>query len=513
MIPITVVLLLLLGVFIAVQIGSDNVIGVLVPVIIIAGLVYVVFLSRFTWQISLFFCYLALSFRPLGFAFSATEITCGLGALLAVITFWQKRSLKRTGVLRHHSFNLLRLLLLIWIVYVTLHMIYNIKNPFRPGEFALTNALKSYFEPFAPAVMLLYFSGNPAGIQARGNVLRTLGKIMFVTLVFSLAVNCYGILGHRSLIDPDNENSDFGTILFIPGINAMDNPFILRTLGPAAILLGAIAWYLGSRTTGVSRLLSISLISLGFLGTILSGGRATIEISVTLVVAMLVLRKQILSLVLLLAAAGFFILSANVASDWINRNAPALIARPLQLVMVTKNKEAFESIQSSTRWREELFDMTIAEWRSNPRIFWFGRATYGFGVSDLIAQQIKGGYESGKESSLRRGATHNLISDLLIAYGLVGCILYYCVILAIIRFLWTVYRSPEVPQLATQLSLFCFLSSIGYLVYATVGGGYYPIDAVWLLLVLIAVLYRHRPIKAAEEPAIGSIELLESRAA
>lgn len=513
MIPITVVLFLLLGIFMAVQIGSDNVIGLLVPVIIIAGLVYVVFLSRFTWQISLFFCYLALSFRPLGFEFSATEITCGLGLVLAAVTFWQKRPLKRTGILRHNSLKLLRLLLLLWIVYVAVHMIYNIRNPVRPSEFALTNALKSYFETFAPVVMLLYFSGNPAGIQAKGKILRTVAKIMFITLVFNLAVNFYGILGHRSLIDPDKENSDFGTILFIPGINAMDNPFVLRTLGPTAVLLGAAAWCLGSRKTGVSRFLSISLISMGFLASLLGGGRATIEIAGALVAAMLLLRKQILSLVLFLIGAGFFILFANVASDWINHKAPVLIARPLQLVMVTKNKEAFGSIQSSTHWREELFNMTIAEWRSSPRIFWFGRATYGFGVSDLIARQISGGYESGKESSLRRGATHSLVGDLLIAYGLVGCILYYCVILAIIRFLWTVYRSPEVPQLATQLSFFCLLSSIGHLVYATVGGGYYPIDAVWLLIVLIAVLYRHRPVKTVEEPAIGAVELLESRAA
>jgi O-antigen ligase len=244
------------------------------------------------------------------------------------------------------------------------------------------------------------------------------------------------------------------------------------------------------------------MLAVGLVGSLLSSGRAAVIIALLLVLATLLLRKQIGAFLIILILSASFVLFVNFFSDLINHKAPVAISRPLQWVMVVnKNKEAEASIESSSRWRQELFKMAIAEWRSNPRIFWFGRATYAYGVDDYLTMRISGGFEGGMESSLRRGATHNLLTDLLVTYGLIGCILYYCPVIAIILFLWAVYRSADIPPVVKPLSLLCLMASLEYVVYASVGGGFYPTEQAWLLIVLLAVLYRYRPAELHQEPA------------
>jgi len=450
-------------------------------------ILYVAFLQHYTWEIALLICYLGILFRPIGFDFGPIELTCGLGGLLAVMTFWQKLPQRAEGVLQDRRFKLIKTLLFFWILYATIHMIYNIYFPFKPAEFALKNSLKSYFATLGPPALLWYFAVHPATIRIRGNVPKMLAYLLVIGVTFNLALSVYGIATHHNLADPDA--IDYRPSLWISGINARENPYMLRTLGPAAILLGATTFSLGRGATRVSGKLSFILILLGSVGSLLSGGRAAVTISLILVLITVLLTRRLRAFWTILAVAGFLVLVVNVFSSWINREAPVPLLRPLQWVMLNKNELALNSIESSSRWREELFQMAIEEWKSDPRIFWFGRATYGFGVNDTFAYQISGGFRAAQESSLRRGATHNLVTDLLITYGLVGCILYYCLMFAIIRFLWYVYRSGRAPAAVQPIALFCLITYVSYLLIATVGGGTFPPETIWLLILLITALH------------------------
>jgi len=459
-------------------------------VVVVATIMYVAFLQHFTWQTALLVCYAGIFFRPVGFDFGPTEVTCGLGFVVALLTAWQKRSQRRTGMLQHRSFEIFRSLLFLSILYMSIHMIYNICFPFKPAEFALKNALKSYFASLGPALLLWYFSGHPASIRIKGNIMRTLALLLLAGLVFNLATTTYGIITHHNVTDPDA--IDHTPSFFIPGLNMRDNPYILRALGPAAILLGATTLSLGRRATGVSKTLSSLLVLLGSVGSLLSGGRAAVTTSIFLVLGTLFLTKRFRACWTILLLSGFFILFANVFSDWVNRTAPVPLLRPLQWVMVKKDLTASGSIESSSRWRQELFQMAIREWQSDPRIFWFGRATYGFGVSDFVAYQVSGGYKSIMESSLRRGATHNLLGDLLVTYGLIGCLIYYSLMLGIIRFLWSTYRSSITPEPLRPLALYSLITFVSYLAIATVAGGLFLPETIWLLILLIAALYHYQ---------------------
>lgn len=476
-----------LAAYLGLQIAQESYITGVYIAAIIGLFVYVSQLQKYTWQIALLICYVGLQYRPFGFDFGPTEVTCGLAALLILVTWWQKRGIKKTGVLKLRRFSALRFLLLLWVVYVLIHMWYNIHSPLRPGEFLLKNALKTYFAGLMPLAMLLYFSGNPSAIRVKGNVTRTLVILLLIGVSVNLAITLAGIVMHRNMAYPDVRSGQF---FLIPVLNAYDNPYMLRTLGPTAVLFGAIALRSANYPTGVSRGLSGLLVSLGGVGSLVSGGRAAAVTSICFVLLMLLITKQIRAFLLILMFSGLIVLFANLFSGWINHNAPVAVARPLQWVMVHKNAEAEDSIESSSLWRQELFDKAIREWRSDPRIFWFGRATYGFGVSDFVATEVSGGWEAVMESSLRRGATHNLLTDLLVTYGLIGCILYYSVMAIIIYCVWAVYRSSNVVGNLRPLALFCVIRFVAYPVVATVGGGVYTAEDIWLLVLLIATLNR-----------------------
>lgn len=496
-IPIALALGLLGAIVLGFQIGSGELDLLLLITAAILLTAHIIYFSRFTWQIALLLCYSGFTYRPVGFEFSGLELTCGLGALLAGITFWQKRPSQRTGVLEHRSFNLLRFFLLLWIVYVVIHLFYNASSPYRPADFALKNALKSYFAPLAPAVLLWYFSGSPTAIRVHGNLVRIVALLMLVGLALNLLVATYSLLFNPYMLDPEAIGSGY----LIPFINARPNPYTLRGIAPSAVLLGAIGLSLGPRKAGISRFLSLALIFLGFCGAAMSGGRATLLAAVLCVGTTLLLRRQIFALCLILILSGFFALVVNLSSGWIHHELPLVMARPLQLVMLEKEREAYATIESSTQWRWELFQMALTEWRSNRRIFWFGRATYGYGVNDYVAQEIRGGFEAKKVTSLRRGATHNLLTDLLVAFGLVGCILYYALVIAIIRFFWMIYRTRDLPPGVLALSLMGFVASATYLAIATVGGGFFSVEMIWILIVIIATLYRHRPKEVTDRRA------------
>ena len=208
-----------------------------------------------------------------------------------------------------------------------------------------------------------------------------------------------------------------------------------------------------------------------------------------------------LSILAMLAVIGAAV--ANLSSDWINTKANPYVQRSLQSILLHKKGEAIESIESSSRWRKELFNRAMDEWRSDKRIFWTGRATFGFGTADQTALLISGGYEAVIQSSLRRGATHNLISDLLVAYGVIGLILYLTVCAALGRFLWYVYRLRNLTAPAANLTLVTLVGSGSWFFYALLAGTFYPAEFVWFTVLLVTASYSGVAFEERRKPALA----------
>ena len=474
---LAVVLGLLFAIFMGVTIGESDIRTVLFVALGLGAVCFAIGLYRYAWHISLFVIFSNFIYRPFGFAFGSTEIACGLGVGVIALFIWQHRPHQSSELLSRPAFRFVQRLLFVWLAYVLLHMIYNIKVPHRPAEFALNNAIKSYFAFSMPYFLLFYFSRSSAGIVVRGNFFWRIAQICFAGLLLNLGLRLWEIYQGTEYV-------------FIPVINAIDNLYTLRAVGPLAMLVGTAGLCVRNSVGHAPgrRLVLWLLVVLGAFGTLLSGGRAAILTGILFAGTVLLLRRRITPLLVLGAVGLLGVVLINVMSGWINTRGNPFLQRSVQWAMLEKSPEAEESIQSSSRWRGELFWLALEEWRSSPRIIFFGRATYGYGSADELARTRVGGYQALMQTSLRRGATHNLITDLLIAYGLVGCLIYLTLFLGIIRFLWKLRRARELSEPATTLTLVCLVAAIYSFGIGLVAGGIYPIEQVWFLIVLITAI-------------------------
>ena len=118
-------------------------------------------------------------------------------------------------------------------------------------------------------------------------------------------------------------------------------------------------------------------------------------------------------------------------------------------------------------------------------IFWFGRGTYKYTDEDRVAIEANE-YEGLMDASLRRGATHNLVSDLLIAYGLVGLVLYFVVCVAVIRLAFEFARDRALPEEVTDFGIICTAAAIFTVVYGVIAGAFLPDYQAWFVIITIS---------------------------
>jgi len=242
----------------------------------------------------------------------------------------------------------------------------------------------------------------------------------------------------------------------------------------------------------------------------LGGGRATLLFVLLMSLILLIIRRQTVLILSILAFLALAIAGVNMFRDPLER-APVLVQRSLNWAMVDKFDSSSASIDGSTEWRMSLFDMAIDEWRSDPRIFWFGRATFSYTNTDVLALEMDP--SASMKISLRRGATHNLITDLLVTFGITGLVIYFVLYFTLLWFLFQMYRASAADELARLLS-FVLLVSVGFsFVYGIIAGATFPMVAVWLYVMLISyvrsaprvAVSSGSPLAVAATPPIGGL--------
>jgi uncharacterized membrane protein YidH (DUF202 family) len=223
-------------------------------------------------------------------------------------------------------------------------------------------------------------------------------------------------------------------------------------------------------------------------GALVSGGRVTILFGFAMVCLVLLFRRKIGLVAIAFGLGLVALVAAQFMADWINRESNPYLQRSVQVFLVEKGA-GVGSIEASTNFRWELAQRALTEWQSSPRIFWFGRSTYGFGAQDERSILMFGGYEAAMRTALRRGATHNLLTDLLVIYGLVGCVLYLVAYFSFMRFLWVLRTREGLSDTGRDLALICALLSLLNLVLELVGAGSARVELIWMSIVLIAACY------------------------
>jgi O-antigen ligase len=437
------------------------------------AVLFVLHLYRYFWQMSLFLILFNFIYRPFGFAFGGLELSVAAGTAVLAMFVWRKRVTPKSDIPAAQSLALVEFIVAAWLLYSVLHFAHTLRDPFSPADFSLGNVAKTYFGYSAPLFLFLCFSRAPGAVDTGPHFFTTISRICLVALLINCALRLYQI----------RSGTEF---LYIPWIEAIDNRYTLRTVGPLAALLGAVGltrhrW--GEHSVGARAMFCVLIVG-GVAGSVVSGGRASLVMSICFIAATLFLRRKffLLFIALILAASGIGF--ANLFASEINTGAHPMVQRSLQWVLLEKGNEASHSIESSSRWRAELADRAFDEWRSHPRIFWFGRATYSYTSDDETAIFMLGGYEAIMQSALRRGATHNLITDLLITFGLIGCVIYLLMYFAIILYLWQLHRSRNLNEEAGNLGLVSFVAVMVTLLSGLVAGSSLAPELAWFIIIL-----------------------------
>jgi hypothetical protein len=500
-IPIAIAAGLAVGVALAVAVGSGE-FGTLRRVFLFGVFLSVMlFGQHHAWRAALAVCLIDFFYLGLGFSMWNTEQTGILAVLIILVTWWRKERIRRPAIMETMVFGVFNLALLGWLIYVFAHSVYNVMDPYNPVEFAFKNFIKVVVQFTGPLLLLFYFMHRPTGIVVDKRVLVHITAIGLLAVTINLGTRFWEI--STGALEPGNQIEGETPYFSIPSLEIMANYYALRNLTPVlgvfCIVLLNGKWFV--RQSFLVRGGIWALYFLSFLGAVLSGGRATVIFLFALSLGVLWLRHYYQLVFGLVGAAMVFVLALNLVPN-VLEPLPMIVQRSLQsVVFTTESVQAKASIDSSSEWRIELVKRALDQWRGDSRVFWFGRGTYKFGADDYRAMKRDAG-SGAMEVALRRGATHSLVSDLLLVFGLVGFVIYMTMNITLLMVLWRLWKNPETDEIARSLTLVCFVFGGFSLVYGIVGGGSVPLALAWLLVVLFGYLYRMEAQKETPPPKV-----------
>jgi O-antigen ligase len=188
----------------------------------------------------------------------------------------------------------------------------------------------------------------------------------------------------------------------------------------------------------------------------------------------LIIRKHIAAVAVIFLLFVFLIVGARIAYETDRNYVPFGLQRSLAIIPGMDMPEAKGDIDSSTDYRWTLAMLTFTEWSSNSRKFFVGRGVHAFTDRDLLVLKY-GDVYSKMNFAVRRGATHNIVTDLLITVGLLGTILYVLVFIGFILSILKILRLAKDSKNITCDTLFvCLLFSVSMIpIYILGGGGVY----------------------------------------
>jgi hypothetical protein len=462
---------------------------------------------------------LDLSMAPAGFRLSAME-QMGIVAAVCWGLVWWQRNLNPSPVLEFTKvagYDLFQKTVLISVAYALIHFAANAYSPYEYLAFGWRGASKAYAQVFGAFLMVV--------LLIKGRLLFPINakRSKALLALFAAALTVTVLLGVvRAIMIGPSLNLDFAVqqpgelerVFLLPGLNAEDSAFTLRILGPAAVLVGSIFFL--SRPANLSPALPLYIVTLGLIGSAVSGGRAALVFSGAFVVAAMIRsRKVVLAFgvgaLLTIAVAALLVIPVSALKE-----APHSVQRSVGWLRPDLQTAATDNIQGSTDWRWRLFLSAWEHYRTGGvRMILFGRSVGQMDSSDSLITFITD-EKANTEFAIRRVVTHNGLTDLLLGWGLVGYALVVVISLSccVMLFAYTAKFSPRSYGSCWTFAAAMFLSF--WLVYTHIGGSFvWPMAIVLILTALSqtdgllaetgrSVVTRRSPAKPFAEPALAA---------
>jgi hypothetical protein len=439
---------------------------------------------------------LDLWMAPTGFKIGPLEQIGIVAAFAWLLVCWRRNfnPLAPTAFMELKSWRLFQNTVLVAAAYAGAHFVYNMMDPYDELAFGWKGATKAYAQTFGAFLMIVFLARSRLlfPITPKGSV--TILWLFLFALVVSVGIG----VARAIAIGPEQETglsleqkSEVMRLFLIPGLKAHDNLYTLRQLGPAAVLIGSIFFF--SRPAHLGPFLPIAITAFGFLGCLVSAGRASLVFAaVFLVLVMFRARRGPLAFgvagVVAVIGAFILILPASVL-----RETPWHVQRSVGWFRPDLRTQATEGIEGSSDMRWRYFQFAWEHYISgDARMILFGRSVgqmdsvdaLSFALYNEIAQM---------EFAVRRLATHNGLTDFLLGWGLLGYLLIAAMCLCCIFLLFN-YSQLFLRNTHGD----CWLFSAGtflcfWLIYTHLGGGFPWAIAITLVLVALAQTGGHKP--------------------
>jgi hypothetical protein len=476
---LVIVISLIVSLYIGAKVAEGNYFNLGLCSALVIGAFYALFINKYWIFISLAITSFGFRIQPIGPALDPEHLAVLLGAGFIFSNFWKKTNRAPNELLISRAFILFNKAFVIFTLYLLIHAYVTYYYPSPEIVVAFGNLAKQYFSFWAVFAIVWTTNRFVRFIPPIRKPHTWIGIIFLFAISFNIILRAYSSfvigVGEKDLVTGEMLSP---SVLFIPVLNLTDNIFALRGLSPLVALFGIAM--LTSRnknlTNGTQKFLWILLLVLGIIGSVLSMGRATMVITAFLVILCLLIRKHIAAVAVIFLLFVFLIVGARIAYETDEDYVPFGLQRSLAMIPGMDMPEAKGDIDASSNWRWLLATRAFDEWKSNSRKFFIGRGVHAFTERDIMAVKLEG-YFGAMEVSLRRGATHNIVTDLLITVGLLGTILYIFVFVGFIVSIIKILKLAKDSKNITYDTLFvCLLFSVSMIpIYIIGGGGVYNI--------------------------------------
>ena len=441
-----------------------------------------------------------------GFVFDAGHLFILMLVLASMISVMNRSLAPQSQIINRSGGNMAGFFVGVLLVYGGCHFVFNLAHPYSPQEYSVKTASKAYFEAFASMVGFFWLVKGPYAFRLGPKWSTRFIVILGLAVLINTAARGSLFLQGFQAADGLSSNELDQYFLHVPVINMQAGVYTLRQLCPLAGVI--IAMMVSSSQwlkTGRVKMNVFLLIVMGSLliGTVFSGGRVTLPFTLFLI-GLVALVRQKIGLVVGAGMLGLLaIIFVNLFSGFINDKAPIYISRSLQYVMIEKG-DAYRGISGSQRVRNLAFSEGIDIWKSDPRILISGRSVFEINHEEALFIVQTLGDHGFVINAVKSGRTHNLISDLLLQYGLVGFVFYILAYCSVIIFYIRLYRNfPHELQLEKSLcgAVAMYLPFI--FVYQLAGGQFMPIIAALAVGILRARLLDYEYGKSETSPSNG----------
>lgn len=389
------------------------------------------------------------------------------------------------------------------VFYGILHFSVNLALPYSAADYSFKQSIKAYFETYATMATTLWLLTGPYRFQIKEQWDRTFVLILLMAVIGNTMAKGSLFLQGFQATDSAGSGSLQEYFLYVPVINMQAGIYTLRELCPiAAVILGMLVstprWW-SERTLSMKVLIVAGFMCI-LLGAMLGGGRATFPFCLGLLGVVTLVRKKI---GLLMGASGgilLIIIMVNIFSGPINDHAPFSIARSLQMLMIDKGDTSATISQAGgdDDARAMAFQEGFVQWKKDNRTLVFGRSVFSFDEAAALDAKNRLGNWGFVINAMRAGRTHNLITDLLLQYGIIGAVIYFSGYIAVIFFLIRLARTipDELFSLKAIVGAIAIYTPFIF-VYQLFGGRYLPVVVPLVLGIARAVLVKYEREKQA----------------